>query len=118
MYRLEACAVGIPGPLPAKSELALACDPRERRSQLVGQLGGEPLLMAQARGEALEQRVERCRELGELVVGLAPIEAAVEIVGAPVGRVVRHPRDGEQGLAEDPVAEKRNRSEQQQRQPQ
>ena len=44
--------------LSAQCEFCLGGDLRERCPELMGQLGGEPLLVPQARGEPLEQRVE------------------------------------------------------------
>ena len=80
---LEALAVLVRRALPAERELALGSDPRERRAELVRELGREPLLVAQAGGEALEQRVERGGQPRQLVVRLAAVEAAVEVVLAP-----------------------------------
>ena len=64
---------------PVERQLGLGVDPRERRAQLVRELGGEPLLVPQARGEAVEERVERRAQPGQLVVRLAELEAPVEV---------------------------------------
>ena len=67
-------------------------DARERCAQLVRHLGREALLVTEAVAEAREQRVERGREAGELVVGLTASEAPVGVVLAPVGGRGRHLR--------------------------
>ena len=56
---------------------------RERGAQLVRELGGEALLVPEARRDPLEQAVERRGEPRQLVVGLAEVEAPVEVVLAP-----------------------------------
>ena len=112
MHGFEAGAIVVAAPLSVQRELGLGGDSRERCSQLVRELRREALLMSDARGQTLEESVERGSELGELVVGLAAVEALVEIVVAPGGRVFGHARDGQQGFAEDPVRQQRDRAEQ------
>ena len=53
--------------LAALEQLDLGDDAGQRRPQLVRELGREPLLVAQARRDAVHQRVERARQLAELV---------------------------------------------------
>ena len=67
--------------------------------------------MTKARGKAFQHRVERRRKAREFVVRFALIEAFVEIVVAPGGSVLRHPRYGQERLAEDPVGQECDRSE-------
>ncbi len=78
----------------------------------MGQLGGEPLLVPQARREPLEQCVEGRGKLRQLVVRLAEMKAAVEVVVAPCRRIVGHARYRQQRLSEDPVRHHRHRAEQ------
>ena len=112
MHGFEAGAVVTAASLSVQRELGLGSDSRERRSQLVGELRGEALLMSDAGGQTLEESVERGSELGELVVRFATVEALVEIVVAPGGRVLGHAGDGQQGLAEDPVRQQGDGAEQ------
>ena len=56
----------------------------QRGAQLVGQLGGEPLLGADRRRHLVEQRVEGAAERGDLVGRRAEVETAVEVVLAPL----------------------------------
>ena len=51
----------------AASSSTSADDPRQRRAQLVRELGRQPLLVAQAGRDAVQQRVEGPRQLAELV---------------------------------------------------
>ena len=111
MHGLEALAVLVRRALPTERELRLGSDPRERRAELVRELGREPLLVAKAGGQPAQQRVQRGREPRQLVVRLAAVEAAVEVVLAPRGRVLGHPGDGQQRLPEDPVGEQRDAGE-------
>ena len=108
----EAATVVVPRPLSPKGELALGGDLGKRGAKLVRQLRGEALLVPKARREALEHRVKRGGESRQLVVRLAAVEAPVEVVVAPCGGIVGHPGHGKQRLAEDPVAQERDCSEQ------
>ena len=79
-------AVLLAAAVAAQGQLGLGEHARERRAQLVRELGREALLVPKARGEPVEQRVERGRELGQLVVR-PEREAVVEVALAPGGRV-------------------------------
>ena len=115
MHGFEAGTVVTAASLSVQRKLGLGSDSRERRSQLVGELRGEALLMSDAGGQTLEEGVERGSELGELVVGFATVEALVEIVVAPGRRVLGHAGDGQQGLAEDPARQQGDGAEQENR---
>src|SRR5204862_7448268 len=91
---LERRAVLRRAALAAQCELGFDDHARERRAQLVRDLGGEAPLVTQACGDPVEQAVERGAELGQLVVRLAQLEAAVEVVFAPRLRLLGHPGDG------------------------
>ena len=101
---LERVAVLARRPLAAQRELGLGEHAGERRPQLVRELGGEALLVAEARGEPVEQAVERRGELGQLVVRLAEREAAVEVVLAPGRGLAVIACDRPQRRAEQPAA--------------
>ena len=90
--------------LPAVTErvLRLGDDAGERRAQLVRDLGREALLVAQARGQPLEQPVEGAGKLRELVPRRPEREAAVEVVLAPVGGLPGHARHGAQRPVDQP----------------
>ncbi len=77
--------------LTSKRELGLGDHARDRRAQLVRQLGREPLLAPEARAEPVEQAVERCGELRQLVARLAEAEPLVKIALAPGRGLARHP---------------------------
>src|SRR5437763_14204142 len=77
----------------SKCNLRLRHQLRERRTQLVRELGREAPLVAQARGQAIEQPVERRTETSQLVVRRAEAEASVEILLAPRCRLLGHLRD-------------------------
>jgi hypothetical protein len=96
------------GALPALEELHLGHHARQRRAQLVRQLGRQALLVAQARREPVEEAVERGRELAELVGARLRPEPAPEVALAPLGRRARHlphrverAADGHPGERED-----------------
>ena len=99
---LERRPVLVGRPLAPQSQLDLGGDPRERRAQLVRELGREAALVAQARGDPVEHRVERAREQRQLVVRLARLEAAVEVVLAPGRGLLRHLDDGPERRLEQP----------------
>src|SRR4051794_36064350 len=84
----------LPGPEIAggRGQLGLRRDLRERRAQLVRKLRGEALLTAHAGGEPVEQGVERGRQPRELVARRAQVEAAVEVLLAPLRRALGHAR--------------------------
>src|SRR5207244_2008815 len=96
--------------------------PRERRPELVRDLGREPALPAETGCEAVEQAVEGRGELGQLVVRGAQRESLVEVVLAPGGRLPGHathraqrgrqqPAGGERDEQEDDTAEDERRNE-------
>ena len=121
MHDLEGAAVLLGSALPPQGELGLGQHARERCSQLVRELGREALLAPEARREPVEEAVERCRELGQLVVGLAEPEAAVEVALAPARGLAGHPRDGAERGREEPAGadrdeEQNHRSERERRQ--
>ena len=65
-------------------QLGLQLQAGERRAQLVRHLAREALLVTARRGDAREQAVERRRQRGQLVARRAELEAAIEVVRAPV----------------------------------
>jgi hypothetical protein len=77
----------------------------------MGHLGGEALLVAQARGDTGQQRVERRGQPGQLVARRAEVEAPVEVVLAPVGRPLGHVGDRAQGVGDGAPREQRPRGE-------
>ena len=81
----------------------------------MGELGREALFVSQARRDALEHRVERCRKVCELVVRRAEIEPLVEIMVAPGGCVVSHARNRLQSLSKDPMRDQRDGAQEQDR---
>ena len=89
--------------LAAQRQLSLRHDRRQRRPELVRELGGEQLLVAQARRKASEHVVEGGGELGELVVGLPDVESMLEVVLAPVGGLGGHLRDRAEARASPPA---------------
>ena len=111
----EAFPIGIARPRPSERELRFRGDLGKRRAKLVRELRREALLVPQAGGEALEERIERRGELRQLVVRLTLVEALVEVVVAPGRGVVGHAGDRQQCLAEDPVREHGDRREQRDR---
>ena len=91
--RLERLDVVVGRALAREHHLAARQDPRERRTQLVRELRREEALVAQAGREAVEQAVERRRELCQLVVRRSEREPPVRLLGAPRGRLLRHHGD-------------------------
>ena len=91
------------GALATERELGFGDHARERRAQLVRDLGREALFVTEARREPVEQRVERGRELGHLVVRPAEREAIVEVALAPVRGLPRHARDRAERRLEQPA---------------
>ncbi len=83
-------------PLAAQRQIDLGGDLGERGAQLVRDLGGQAPLAPDARGQPVQQAVERRREAGDLVVRGADVEAVVQVPLAPVLRVLGHARDGAQ----------------------
>ncbi len=102
-HRFERLAILDGFALPAERELRLAADAGERRPQLVRELGGQTLLVAQARREAVEQRVERRPELRQLIVRQAEPEAPVEVAFAPRRGRGGHLGDGRECRSKDPM---------------
>jgi hypothetical protein len=75
----------------------------------VGELGGEPLLGADHRGDAVEQVVERLAERGELVGRRPEREPVGEVVLAPVRGPLRHDGDRLERLGGDAPRHHRGR---------
>ena len=69
----------------------------------MGQLCSEPLLAAEARLHAIEQAIERRRELAQLVMRLAGREPLRRPFDHPLVGEVRHARDGRERTREDPA---------------
>ena len=90
VHDLERRPVVLGRAFPKQGELGLCEDACDRRAQLVRELGGETLLVPQARGEPVEEPVERRGELGQLVVRVADGEPLVEIALAPRCGLSRH----------------------------
>ena len=92
LQRRRALGVGVRAGR-GQPELGAAADPRDRRAQLVGDLAREALLVAARGGDAGQQPVEGRGQAGQLVARRPEVEAAVEVVGAPVlgagGHVLR-----------------------------
>ena len=70
---------GVRVPLGHQGQLDLAADAGERGAQLVGQLGGQPLLAAQGAGDPVEEQVEGVAEVGDLVRRCRVVEPRVEV---------------------------------------
>jgi hypothetical protein len=96
---------------PAQGELGLGLHARQRRAQLVGELGGQPLLLADGRRDPAQQGVEGGGEGRDLVPGRAGREAPVEIGRAPGHGVPGHASHRPQRQAEKPVDEQRDEGE-------
>ena len=112
LNRDERLAVLVRRPVATKHQLRFAADPRERGTELVRQLGREPLLVSEAGGDLLQQVVEGRRKARELVVRLADVEAAIEIGRAPRDGVGGHARDRLECAPEHPAREQRDGPEQ------
>ena len=85
-------------------ELRLGTHARERCAQLVRKLCGEATLVPQARGKPIEQAVEGCCELGQLVVWRPKSEAMLEIALTPSCCLPGHPNDRPQRSAQQPTS--------------
>ena len=109
--QLERVAVLVRISLATKRNLGLGKDPRERRAQLMRELGREEPLVPQARGQAVEQAVERRGKLRELVVRRTKRKAMVEIALAPSRRLPRHSHDRPQRRGKQPARSKRDKHE-------
>src|SRR6185295_14023464 len=67
-----------------QGQLGLATDAGQGGAELVGELGGEPLLAAQGTGDPVQQGVEGAPQVGDLVAGAGVVEPCVQGSFAPV----------------------------------
>ena len=88
----------------AQRELGLGGDARQRRAQLVRELGREPLLVAEARREAVEQPVERGRRAASARRGAGRARTAGRGRGRSIGGLAGHLRDRPQRPGDQPPA--------------
>ena len=91
----------------AQADVDLGAHGRQRGAQLVGGVGDEPVLLLDAVLDAVEHRVQRGGEVGDLVAGARHDEAVLEPVEVD-GRCARgHAVDRAQRAARQPPAPQR-----------
>jgi len=90
--------------LVAGRQLQLGLERRDRRAQVVGRGRHEASLPLDALGDAIEKRVQRVRQLADLVVAVRDAEPALEVIHPDHVRLADHRRHGPKRAAGKPPA--------------
>jgi hypothetical protein len=97
----------------AQGELGLGDHAGQGGAELVRDLGRKALLVAQAGGDAVQQRIERGGQAAELVPGRTEVEPPAAIGHAPGLRLLGHTRDLPERAGDEDVSGERDHDENQ-----
>ncbi len=110
-HALEHVALGGRERAAAQIDIELGAHDGQRRAQLVGRVGDEPLLLGDALLEAVEHRVQGHGEVTDLVGRPRHGDPFVQVVDPDLLGLRRHPVDRQERLAREHPAAERGRRE-------